>query len=357
MSAPFIHPMDKIDLGIARAVKGMMGQDPATSYLTDSRQSVDKTMRKIQDIKATIHPLALQFLNTQMTYQPVAIGAYKLVSEPIQIVLLELNNRFFGYVDVMQDYIELMKLGFGDLPKFVEFVTHICRLAREYKHEGRMLMTKEKLLDELSMIDEQGNNSRSQSVIANAGTPQQSSFLEKLLARIKEHVRIYDSPNGSHDTLLIVCRHLREQVVPMLQVLTGMNDDAFIRQLDLKMLISQLKEIGKLEKSLKDAELRVQIDAETRKEMIGDFGTKFVPKRGYSDDEQAFVDSGNASQSVIGNSTFSAKGGRRSRRHKKRSGKSGNKRSGKSGNKRSGKRSDHNKRSGHKRSGHKSRRR
>jgi len=325
--------MDKIDLGIARAVTGMMGQDPATSYLTDSRQSVDKTMKKIQEIKANIHPVALQFLNTQMTYLPVAMGSFENMTEPIQIVLLELNNRLFGYVDVMQDYIELMKLGFGDLPKFVEFVTHICGLAREYKHQGRMLMTTEELLDKLSMIDEQGNNSRSQSVIANAGTPQQSSFLENLLAKIKEHVRIYDSANGSHDTLLIVCRHLREQVVPMLQVLTDMNDDAFIRQLDLKMLISQLKEIGKLEKSLKVAELRLQIDAEARKEMIGDFGTKFVPKRAYSDDEQAFVDSGNASQSVIGTSRFSAKGGKRTRRHKKRS---GNKRS---GNKRSGKRS------------------
>jgi len=328
MSTPFIHPKDKIDLGIARAVTGMMGQDPATSYLTDSRQSVDKTMKKIQEIKANIHPVALQFLNTQMTYLPVAVGSFENVTEPIQIVLLELNNRLFGYVDVMQDYIELMKLGFGDLPKFGEFVTHICGLARGYKHQGRMLMTKEELLGELSMIDAQGNNSRSQSVIANAGTPQQSTFLENLLAKIKEHVRIYDSANGSHDTLLIVCRHLREQVVPMLQVMTDMND-AFIRQLDLKMLISQLKEIGKLEKSLKVAELRLQIDAEARKEMIGDFGTKFVPKRAYSDDEQAFVDSGNASQSVIGTSRFSAKGGRRTRRHKKRSGKSGHKRSNK----------------------------
>jgi hypothetical protein len=336
MSTPFIHPKDKIDLGIARAITGMMGQAPATSYLTDSRQSVDKTMKKIQEIKANIHPVALRFLNTQMTYLPVAMGFFENVTEPIQIVLLELNNRLFGYVDVMQDYIELMKLGFGDLPKFGEFVTHICGLARGYKHQGMMLMTKEELLGELSMIDAQGNNSRSQSVIANAGTPQQSTFLENLLAKIKEHVRIYDSANGPHDTILIVCRHLSEQVVPMLQVLTDMNDDAFIRQLDLKMLISQLKEIGKLEKSLKVAEMKLQIDAEARKEMIGDFGTKFVPKRAYSDDEQAFVDSGNASQSVIGNSIFSAKGGRRTRHkhsgHKKRSAhkKRSGKRSGKS---------------------------
>jgi hypothetical protein len=324
MSKPFIDPNDKIKLDIARLFQraSQKEKDPATSYLTDSRQSVDKTMKKIQEIKANIHPEALRFLNTQMTYLPVATGYFENVTEPIQIVLLELNNRFFGYVDVMQDYIELMKLGFGDLPKFVEFVKHICELARGYKHQGKMLMTKEELLGELS-IDAQGKNSRSQSVIANAGTPQQSSFLEKLLAKIKDFVRIYDSDTGSHDTLLIVCRHLREQVVPMLQVLTDMNDDAFIRQLDLKMLISQLKEIGNLEKSLKGAELRLQIDAQARKEMIGDFGTKFVPKRAYSDDEQALVDSGNASQSVIG------KGGRRTRRHKKRSGhkKRSNKRS------------------------------
>ena len=321
--------MDKIELGIARAVKGMLRQDPTTSYLPDSRQSVDKTMKKIQEIKANIDPLALQFLNTQMTYKLIAPGVMDEVTQPIQIVLFELSNRFFGYVDVMQDYIELMKLGLGNLPKFGEFVTHICGLAREYKHEGKMLMTKEELLDKLSKIDAQGNN-----------TPQQSSFLEKLLARIKEHVRIYDDPTGSHATLLIVCRHLREQVVPILQVLTDMNDDAFIKRLDLNRLISQLKEIGKLEKSLKVAELMVRIDAETRKEMIGDFGTKFVPKRGYSVDEQAFVDSGNASQSKIGNSTFSAKGGRRTRKHKR----SGHKRSGhkKCSNKRIGKRSGRN---------------
>jgi hypothetical protein len=328
--------MDTIDLGIARAVKGMIGQDPATSYLTDSRQSVDKTIKKIQDIKATINPVALQFLNTQMTYIPVAKGYFENVTEPIQIVLLELSERFFGYVDVMQDYIELMKLGIGDLPKFVEFVEHICELARGYKHQGKMLMSKEELLDELSM-----NKSRSQSVIDNAGTPQQSSFLEKLLAKIKDFVRIYDRDTGSHDTLMIVCRHLREQVVPMLQVLTDMNDDAFIGQLDLKMLISQLKEIGELEKSLKDAKLRLHIDTEARKEMIGDFGTKFKPVPSYSLQPAM-------AHNVIGGIPTIATGGRRTKRHK---------RSGKSGNKRSGKRSDHNKRSGHKRSGHKSRRR
>ena len=191
MSKPFIDPNDKIKLDIARLFQraSQKEKDPATSYLTDSRQSVDKTMKKIQEIKANIHPEALRFLNTQMTYLPVATGYFENVTEPIQIVLLELNNRFFGYVDVMQDYIELMKLGFGDLPKFVEFVKHICELARGYKHQGKMLMTKEELLGELS-IDAQGKNSRSQSVIANAGTPQQSSFLEKLLAKIKDFVRI-----------------------------------------------------------------------------------------------------------------------------------------------------------------------
>ena len=321
MSKPFIDPNDKIKLDIARLFQraSQKEKDPATSYLTDSRQSVDKTMKKIQELEANIHPDALHFLNTQMTYKPVARGAYEEVTEPIKMVLLELNERSFGYVDVMQNYIELMKLGFGNLPNFVEFVKHIYELAIIYNPpRGRMWMTKEKLLGELSA---QGT----QSVIANAGTPQQSTFLENLLAEIKEHVRIYDTDTGPHDTLMIVCRHLKDIVVPMLQVLTDMNDDAFIRQLDLKMLISQLKEIGKLEKSLKVAELRLQIDAEARKEMIGDFGTKFVPKRAYSDDEQAFVDSGNASQSVIGTSIFSAKGGRRTRHkrsgHKKRSGK------------------------------------
>ena len=59
---PFIHPMTEIDLGIVRSIKGMVGQDPTTSYLTDSRQSVDKTMKKIQEIKANIHPLGLQWV-------------------------------------------------------------------------------------------------------------------------------------------------------------------------------------------------------------------------------------------------------------------------------------------------------
>jgi hypothetical protein len=47
--------------------------------------------------------------------------------------------------------------------------------------------------------------------------------------------------------------------------------------------------------------------------------------------DKQFLASGNASQSVMGDSTFSAKGGRRTRRHKKRSAhkRSGHKRSGK----------------------------
>ena len=65
-------------------------------------------------------------------------------------------------------------------------------------------------------------------------------------------------------------------------------------------------------------------------------------------------EAGNAGLSVIDDEEIPVNGGRRTRRHKKRSGKSGHKRSAHN------KRSAHKKRSGksgHKRSGHKSRRR
>ena len=173
-------------------------------------------------------------------------------------------------------------------------------------------------------------------------------FFENLLQKIKEHVRIYDSPTGSHDTLRIVCRLLRGQVVPILQVLTDMNESpeghAFIQQLDLNKLISRLNEIDKLEKSLTGAELRVRIDAEARKDMIGDLGTKFKPVPSYSLQPAM-------AHNVIGGIPTIATGGRRTKRHKRSGKRSGHKRSGKrSGHKRSGKRSN-------KRSGHKSRRR
>ena len=319
MATSFIHPDDENYLRFSRAIQRINGRSPNASYLTDSRQSVDKTMNKIQEMKGTMHPLALKFLNDEITYEPVAPGAIE-VTKPRKIVLLELSERFFNYVDVMQYYIDLMKRRDSewlrsytaredyDLGTFINFVTNICNLARRYKNYGlgKMLMTKDQILDELRMKDD----SEIKECIDKAG--HQSTFLIKLLEKIKEHVRIYDSEYGLHDTLLIVCRHLREQVVPMLQVLTDMNKSpeghAFIQQLDLNKLILRLTAIDKLEKSLKGHELRVRIDAEARKSMIGDFGTKFVPKQAYSADEQDFVDSGNASQSKIGSVTISTKG-------------------------------------------------
>lgn len=314
MSTQFIHPIDEINLGLSRITERALQKDPKTSYLKDSRQSVDETMKKIQEIKGAMHPLALQFSNTEMTYKPIQPGAIVEVTEPIKNVLLELNNRYFNYVVEMQEYIEFMKLGVDDLTQFVEFVTHICDLVSRYKHKGQLLMTKDALLEELG--PEKFGSPQRRKVLAG----RQSSILINLLDKIKKHVNDYDNASGSHDTLLIVCRHLREQVVPMLQVLKDMNKSpeghAFIQQLKLNELILQLKEIDKLEKSLKGAELRVRIDAEARKEMIGDFGTKFANKNVYSANEEAFLASGNASQSVIGNSTFSSKGGRRTR-HKR----------------------------------------
>lgn len=329
MSTTFVDPNDEIMLGISRVVKDIARTTPNTSYLTDSRRSVDKTKNKIQEIEGTMHPLALKFLNTEMTYEPVTTGSKVKVTKPIMNVLLELSERFFNYVDVMQYYINLMKLGDGtsyisanaadlDLKKFVNFATKICNLARRYKDPGTgvMMMNKEELLNELNMKDYEIKE-----CIDKAG--RQSTFLRNLLEQIKKHVHIYDSPNGSHDTLMIVCRHLREEVVPMLQVLTDMNKSQdgheFIKQLDLKELISQIKEIDKLKQSLKEAEFKVRFDAQAREQMIGDFGTKFANKKVYSADEVAFLDSGNASQSVIGDSTFSSKGGRRTKRHKRSS--------------------------------------
>jgi len=289
-TSTFIHPDDEIKLGLTRVIEKMNKKGPNTSYLTDSKRIVDETKKKIEEIERAMHPLALQFLNQEMTYKQIASG--NLVTHPIKIVLLELSKRIFSYVDVMQDYIELMKNQDIDSAKFVEFVAHICNLARSY---GRgKLMTKEQLLSELS---NEGN----------------LSFSRKVLENIKEFVRVYDTDTGPHNTMSIVCGHLREQVVPMLEVLTKMNvsqdGHAFIQQLDLNQLISQLTEIDKLEKALKGAELRVRIDTEKRQNMIGDFGDKFVPKQAYSADEQAFVD-------VIGNKKITVNGGRRTK-HKR----------------------------------------
>jgi hypothetical protein len=332
-----------------------------------------------------LHPLALEFVNTQINVKIIEPGAFPYEKKPIGAVLLYLSTITFGYIDVMQDYIALMKKGIDMLKRFDELVVNICHLARIYMESDKY--QKEQVLacldhDNVS-VPIQINNSvpiqinDSEILFRNPifytinDSPEHvRPFFIQLLEKIKGTVEKYTH----RDTLLYICRHLREQVVPILKVLTELNQkqggDDFIQHLDLNALIEKLKQI-KVKADLMDItrsmlkssimpQVRSLLDAAAQKEAQEEREDKVKEARKKFEDS---LKAGYAGQSVIGKESFKVKGGRRTRYKR-----SGHKRSGKrsahkkrSGHKRSGKRSAHkrsvHKRSVHKRSVHKSRRR
>jgi len=313
-----------------------------------------------------LHPLALEFVNTQINFKEIAPGVDdEPTQKPIRFVLLNLSTKSFGYIDVMQDYIKLMNMGLDDYGRFHDLVENICKLARRYREtDGRGIwqFKKDEVLlglkyDEnyvpIQIDNSVMQNDKYQNPIyytvgdadptyfsENKGNYQggMGPFFIKLLQKIYETVDTNDHP----DVLLAICRHLNEQVVPMLNVLRELKQkqdgDDFIQHLDLIALIDKLKQIQEIER-------RQAVKQESSRVIAN---LIIPPVKSLVADKQ-FLASKNASQSVIGDGTISVNGGRRTR-HKRSGKRSGHKRSGK----RSGKRS--NKRSG-KRSVHKSRRR
>jgi hypothetical protein len=307
-----------------------------------------------------LHPLALEFVNTQRIFKEIAPGSHKDKQKPIEFVLLNLSTKSFGYIDVMQDYITLMKQDLDSLRRFNNLVNNICHLARRYMEtdgKNEWKFQKEQVLMCLncdiewvpiqindSVMIQNGDNLFQNPICYTIGDSHQHirPFLKKLLKKIHDTVNMHDY----HDVLLAICRHLNEQVVPILQVLTdlkqkqGGND--FIQHLDLIALIEKLKQIKELEQQIEIAD---QTQAENRKQRESLMRTStfnvnsimpqvksLVADKQFAQAEAA----GNASQSVIGDRIFSAKGGRRTRHkhsgHKKRSAhkKRSGKRSGKS---------------------------
>jgi hypothetical protein len=313
-----------------------------------------------------LHPLALEFVNTQINFKEIAPGVNEPTQKPIRFVLLNLSTKSFGYIDVMQDYINLMNIGLADYGRFHALVENICKLARRHREtegHGSWKFKKDEVLlglnydepyvpiqiDNAVMQNDKFSNPIFYTVrdadptyfSENKGNYQggMGPFFIKLLRKIYETVDEYDY----HDVLLAICRHLNEQVVPMLHVLTEIYEKKggkeFIKQLDLIALVDKLRQIQELE--------RTQAVKQDLMRTSSFNANLIIPQVKSLVADKQFLASGNASQTVIGDSTFSAKGGRRTKRNKKRS---GHKRSDKRSNKRSGKRSG-------KRSVHKSRRR
>jgi hypothetical protein len=225
-----------------------------------------------------LHPLALEFVNTQINFKEIATDEDK--QKPIGFVLLNLSTKSFGYIDVMQDYINLMNIGLAHYGRFHALVENICHLARRYSEtdgKGNRKFQKEQVLmclnDSIEWVPIQINGSimRGDNLFLNPmyyairdGDPHffnenkgnyqggMGPFFIKLLRKIYETVDKNDHP----DVLLDICRHLNEQVVPMLKVLTDLNEkqgaNDFIQHLDLIALIEKLKQIKELERQIEN---------------------------------------------------------------------------------------------------------
>jgi hypothetical protein len=294
--------MDSINMRIVDATR-----NPNTNYLTDAYNEFNKAKANLAELNQRVNPMTVSFLNTIVVYtNPNRITERK----PINAVLLELKKGGGnGYIDVMQDYIELLRGNHESL----RYIVNIVEKLRELNGQN---LSKFELLEKLNPDVLPFSN-----IINTDAGEINASLLRKLIKKIHEFLT-----TSSELSNIVV--NLNDTIIPILRVLTDLNETseghAFIQKLNLFSLIKLIEDIEMQKRKIKYHSVRAQYYEEGKARMIGDFGTMFVPKRPV--DEQK-----------SGDSTFSAKGGRRTRRHK---------------------RSGHKKRSGHnKRSGRKSRRR
>ena len=279
-------------------------RNPKSNFLTDAYNEFNKAKANLAELNQRVKPMTVSFLDTIVVYtNPKHITERK----PINAVLLELKKGVGnGYIDVMQDYIELLRGNYESL----RYIENIVEKLRELNGQN---LSKSELLAKLSPDVFPFSN-----IITDAGEIN-ASLLRKLIKKIHEFLT-------TSSGLSYIVVNLNDTIIPILRVLTNLNQTpegrAFIQKLNLFSLIKLIEDIEMQKHKIKYHFDRAQYYEENKARMIGDFETMFVPK-------QAFVES---DQSNIGGITFSAKGGRRTRRHKKRSNK---------------------KRSGHKRSAHK----
>jgi len=315
-----------------------------------------------------LHPLALEFLNTQITYQEIVLSPPPPEEKPIWVVLFHLSNNPFGYIDVMQEYIDVMKKDYHIFRNaFRQFVDHICELSKIYLETssaikgnfrvqtGAWKFDKETVLRALDTdqeyvsiqignADKRGNEFKNPLFYDVIDTKSIRTCLVNLSNKIRGKLTVSDNSYVGRLQMNTICRYLKEQVVPILTVLTEISEkqggNDFIQHLDLIALIKKFKQIKELERQIEIADQTQAENREQRESLMRTsiFNVKSIMpqvKSLVADKQFAQAEAdGNAGLSVIGDKPTPVNGGRRTRRHKRSAHK-----------KRSGKRSAHNKRS------------
>jgi len=315
-------------------------RNPNMSYVQDATQQYPKEVMKLDELRAKVDPMAFQICSQPMTYAQIQYSPDPIRTDILR-TLFELSDRGgriqFDYIGVMQDYIELLRTREDNIGQFRSLFENLKTLGAPWiQLMGGKKVPDAELIDVAPLISpsvapfiEYTNNSGGKL----------GEFFKSVIEKVHDYIaRGNYSDKIKAERLYIMCRIFLERVIPILDVLMNLNNTpegrTFINNLSLGRLIVQMRDIQKQEEQIKYAEQKMKDLKDDKKMLVSGLETKFVPKPAYSEDEQAFVDSGNASQSVIGSSVISRKGGRRTRRHKKHINK---------------------KRSGHKRSGHKKR--
>jgi hypothetical protein len=274
--------------------------------------------------------------------------------KPIWVVLFHLSNHPFGYIDVMQEFIDAMKEGgsnTGKIMMFRQFVDHICELAKIYlaklslregdylrSQPGNWQFNKETVLlalnanaDYVSIqmgnADRRGNEFKNPLYYDVMDSKSIRPCLVNLLNKIRNKLTASGDNGVDRLQMNTICRYLSEQVVPILTVLTAMSEktkgEEFIKQLDLRRLINELREIQKMEKEM-ETDDRMQADRRNQREdfmRTSAFNVNSImPQVNRLVADKQYIASGNRAQSVIDGVPIPAKGGRRTKRHKKRSG-------------------------------------
>ncbi len=100
---------------------------------------INNNHSSIMAMSHELHPLALEFLNTRIIYNEIVLSPPPPQEKPIWGVLFHLSTNPFGYIDVMQEYIDGMKINNNHIERFRHFVDHICELAQIYLTESAHL--------------------------------------------------------------------------------------------------------------------------------------------------------------------------------------------------------------------------
>ena len=222
---------------------------PRMSYVQDATQQYPKEVMKLDELRAKVDPMALQFCSEPISW--AQIQHTHPTRTDILRTLFDLNDRAgrsqFDYIDVMQDYIELLRTHDDNIGQFRSLFENLKTLTNPWLQS----YTGSKNVELIDVVPQISPDIAPFIEYTNNLGGKLGEFFKSLIEKVHNYVEWGNQTiKDKAQKLFIMCRIFLERVIPILDVLTNLNNTTpegrtFINNLNLDRLIRQMMNIQK----------------------------------------------------------------------------------------------------------------